>query len=57
MICQFKCFKCKQVGEFDTDNSMMELLENLRAEPHDVYLVNCKNCGAENRVEVKRGNN
>jgi Fe2+ or Zn2+ uptake regulation protein len=53
----FKCLQCGATNEFDTDSeSFHATLRECDNPPEDdikdVYVLYCKNCGAENRVEA-----
>jgi predicted nucleic-acid-binding Zn-ribbon protein len=50
---KFKCYRCGKVNEFETDKALVELREAAEVSPGRTYVVECKSCGAENRVTVK----
>jgi len=57
MKIRFKCFQCGEENEFETDGSIMELREAIEIDQYDIYIVNCRSCGAENRIKVKKESN
>jgi transcription elongation factor Elf1 len=54
---KFKCYRCGKTNEFETDGALMELRESANASTDCTYVVECKSCGAENRVTVKEDTN
>jgi transcription elongation factor Elf1 len=51
----FVCLKCGAMNEFETNGALMHLTEAKKVEKSHVYIVACRHCGAQNRVEVKEG--
>ncbi len=51
---KFICISCKTENEFETDGATKLLREAVEVEPIDVYLILCKKCGKENRIQIKR---
>jgi len=52
----YKCHKCGEKNEFDTNSGIMELREYVNKGP-DVYIDKCKYCGEKNRIEIERKSN
>jgi len=48
----FECFNCHAENEFETEGALMSLTEAVNVNRSRIYLIPCKNCGQENRVEV-----
>ena len=53
---KYNCYNCHKKNEFDTNYGIMELRENINKKT-DVYIVKCKFCGTENRIQVERRSN
>ena len=51
---KYNCYKCGKENEFDTNSGIMELRENINKKNTDVYIVKCKFCKTENRIQLKR---
>ncbi len=52
MKVKFECRECKAENEFDTEGQVQQLLEWKMEPKETIYIVECKACGAENRVTV-----
>jgi len=50
---KFKCRVCGEVSEFETDGAIVELREAANVSPGRTYIVECKSCGAQNRVTIR----
>ena len=52
MKVKFECIKCRAENEFETVGETREIVESKTELKKTTYIVECKACGAENRVRV-----
>ena len=55
MKIKYQCRKCGKKSDFDTDEAPVSLMESMdsMASEDNTYVVNCPECGAENRVSAE----
>ncbi len=58
MIKKFKCIKCGEINEFETEKverHVVSLTESQNDKPEDnriAYIVECNHCKAENKIKI-----
>ena len=55
MKIKYQCRKCGKKSEFDTDETPVSLIESMDSMDREDnnYVVDCPECGAENRVSAE----